>query len=144
MAMGRIQNSGWEQDKKLSDDLKRYVLEGLKRHDVLEGLKRHEVLDFVQRDYPQYAWSLGTLSRRMKHFEISYVNYEVSVGQVERAVKEENAGPGKLLGYRSMQKKLGVEHQLAVPRALVYATMKFVGLRSRVVLRLPCSVVRLP
>ncbi len=65
MAMGRIRNSGWEQDQKLSDDLQRYVL---------EGLKRHEVLDFVQRDYPQYAWSLGTLSRRMKHFEISYVN----------------------------------------------------------------------
>ena len=59
MAMGRIRNSGWEQDKKLSDDLQRYVLEGLKRHDVLEGLKRHEVLDFVQRDYPQYAWTLS-------------------------------------------------------------------------------------
>ena len=32
-------------------------------------------------------------------------------------------GPGQLLGYRSMQRKIREEHQLAVPRNLVYDLM---------------------
>lgn len=91
---------------------------------VLQNLTRKEVLDFLGRDYPQYAWSLPSLSRRMAYFEIKYVDYETDLKVVEMAVKEEISGPGQLLGYQ----------QLAVPRGLVYDVMTKVdpeGLESR-------------
>ena len=47
--------------------------------------------------------------------------------------KEVN-GPRKLLRYRAMQKKLRQEHELNVPRDLVYAVMQDVdpqGLQAR-------------
>ena len=77
----------------------------------------------MKRDYPQYAWSLGTLSRRLKHFDVSYTNYNVTVGEVEEVVREEQNGPGHLLGYRLLHKKIRDQHQLAVPRNLVYNVM---------------------
>ena len=51
--MARIRNSEWEDDADLRNDLEKYVL---------KNFKREEILDFVKRDYPNYAWSLGTLS----------------------------------------------------------------------------------
>jgi len=83
--MSRIRNPEWESDEDLEKDLRKYVL---------ENLKRNEVLDFLIRDYPQYAWSLGTLSRRLNYFGITYVNYDVTVQEVEKAVCEEHDGPG--------------------------------------------------
>ena len=62
--MSRIRNADWEDDECLVEYLKKYVL---------ANLRRSEVLDF-ERDYPQYAWSLGTLNRRMNHFGIKYVD----------------------------------------------------------------------
>ena len=59
----------------------------------------------MKRDYCQYTWSLGTLSRRLKYFEIKYVDYDVSVEEVEEAVREAQDGPGQLLGYRSLHIK---------------------------------------
>ena len=73
------------------------------------------MLDFVQRDYPQYAWSLPTLSHRMSHFQIKYIDYTISPEEFKDAFRKENAGPGQLLGYRSLQKKIQEEHNLAVP-----------------------------
>ena len=87
-------------------------------------MRRNEILDFLNRDYPQYAWSLSSLDRRMRYFNISYINNNVAVGQVREAVAKEIDGPGKLLGYRAMQKKLRQEHELNVPRDLVYAVMQ--------------------
>lgn len=121
----RIRNSEWENDDNLRDDLQRYVL---------QNLSRREVLDYAERDYPQYAWSLATLSRRLKHFGIKYVNYDTHLQEVETAVREENNGPGQLLGYRSMHKKIREQHKLAVPRGLVYDMMTLVdpeGLERR-------------
>jgi hypothetical protein len=80
-------------------------------------------LDFVKRDYPNYAWSLGTLSRRLKHFGIQYVNHTTTVEDVETAVREELDGPGQLLGYRALHKVIREKHELAVPRQLVYDVM---------------------
>ena len=111
---GNIRNSDWEGDEELKLDLQRYVL---------QNLKRREILDFVQRDFPEYAWSLGTLSRRLAFLGINYVNYNTDVQEVERAVCEVLEGPGQLLGYRSMHKKLREQHNLAVPRNLVYDVM---------------------
>ena len=62
----------------------------------------------------------GTLDRRLRHFEISYHDYTVSIDQVQEAVREELKGPGKLLGYRAMQQKIRKIHDLCVPRDLVY------------------------
>ena len=58
-AAERIRNSEWKDDNTLSNDLQQYVL---------QNLRPREIRDFMQRDYPQYAWSLGTLDRRLKSF----------------------------------------------------------------------------
>ena len=60
-------NVEWQNDDGLRDDLRNYVL---------QNFKRKEILDFMKRDYCQCAWSLGTLSRRLKYFEIKYVDYD--------------------------------------------------------------------
>ena len=121
----RIRNPDWETDEDLKSDIEKYVL---------QNLSRKELLDFVQWDYPQYAWSLRTLSRRMAHFDIKYIDYDTDLEAVETAVREETEGPGQLLGYRSIHKKLREQHNLAVPRGLVYDMMTLVdpeGLERR-------------
>ena len=110
----RFRNTDWEVDENLETDLRKYVL---------QNLRRKEILDFVERDYPQYMWSLGTLSRRLKYFEITYVDYDIPLNQVQAAFNEENDAPGCFLGYRAIHKKIREQHQLAVPRGLVYDVM---------------------
>ena len=112
--MASVGESDWVNNENLESDLKKYVM---------QNLKRKEVLDFVRRDYPQYAWSLSTLSRRLTHFDIRYMDYDLDLKEIERAVHEEIEGPGQLLGYRAMQRKLREKHNLAVPRSLVYSLM---------------------
>ena len=77
----------------------------------------------MSRDYAQYAWSLGTLSRRLAYFDIKYIEYNTDLKEVEAALQSELQGPGQLLGYRSKQRKMWEQHQLAVPRNLVYDLM---------------------
>ena len=67
---GNIRNSDWEDDEQLKSDIQHYVL---------QNLKRREILDFVRRDFPEYAWSLGTLSRRMAFFGIQYIKYDTDI-----------------------------------------------------------------
>ncbi|KAK3698100.1 hypothetical protein QZH41_017518 [Actinostola sp. cb2023] len=58
----------------------------------------------------------------------------IDLKEVENAVREETEGPGQLLGYRALQRKLREQHNLAVPRALVYDVMGIVdpeGLERR-------------
>ena len=62
--------------------------------------------DFVSRDYPEYAWSLPTLSRRLNILGIKYIRYETSVEHVKEAAQEEMESPGQYLGYRAMQRKI--------------------------------------
>ena len=93
------------------------IVTGRPKKYVLENFTRKEVLDFVVRDYPQYAWSLSS---------IKYVRYDIDIEEVENAVKEEMEGPGQLLGYRAMQRKVREQHQLPVPRNLVYDVMTMV------------------
>ena len=121
----RVRNPDWEDDETLRADLEKYVM---------QNLSRREIVDFVKRDFPQYAWSLGTLSKRLAHFDIKYVRYNIDLDEVENAVREETEGPGQLLGYRAMQRKLREQHHLAVPRALVHNVMGMVdpeGLERR-------------
>ena len=97
-------------------------------------MRRREVLDFVRRDYPQYSWSLPTLDRHLRHFNIRYINYETPVDVVEHAVQKALDGPGRLLGYRAINQKLRTEHDMKVPRHLTYdvmAELDPVGLEAR-------------
>jgi hypothetical protein len=103
----RIHNSDWQEDENLKDDLQRYVM---------ENFRRKEILDFVKRDYLEYAWSLGTLDRRLAHFCIKYIDYNADVHEIEAAVREEINGSCQLLGYRAMQRKIQEQHNLAVSR----------------------------
>ncbi len=124
MAEG-IRNDDWENDNDLKSFLERYVI---------QNLSRREILDFVRRDFLQYAWSLGTLSRRLAFFDIKYIRYDTQIEKVETAVREEIEGPGQFLGYRAMQRKLREQHNLAVPRDLVHDVMGYVdpeGLERR-------------
>ena len=110
----RIRNPDWKEDEQLKEDLKRYVLQNLSRQDIL---------DFVSRDYAQYAWSLGSLSRRLAFFNVKYVDTNTDLNVVQDAVQKELEGPGQFLGYRSMQRKIREQHNLAVPHNLVYDMM---------------------
>ena len=93
----------WEDNTEHEHDLNSYVA---------QNLRRREVLDFVRHDYPQYSWSLPTLDRRLRHFNIRYINYETPVDVVEHAVQKELDGPGRLLGYRAINQKLRTEHNV--------------------------------
>mgnify|MGYP002804450994 CR=1 FL=1 len=105
MAAERFQNPDWEDDNELRNNIKKYVM---------QNLKREEVLDFLKRDYPQYMWSLSTLSRRMRTFGIKYVDCALNLDNVRSAVRAEMDGPGKLLGYRMMQRKLREQQHFSI------------------------------
>ena len=59
----------------------------------------------------------------MQYFGIQFTDHDVEVNEVDDAVKKEISGPGKLLGYRTMHKKIREIQGLQVPRELVYAVM---------------------
>ena len=93
----RIRNSEWESDGELQGKLSKYVT---------KGLQRNEILSYMLRDFPQYSWSIRTLDRRMRYFNIFYHDKDVPLNAVKEAVKGELNGPGKLLGYRAMHLKI--------------------------------------
>ena len=73
-------------------------------------------------NYPMYAWSIRSLSRRLQHFGIKYTNYEIKLENVKTAVKRVRSS-GALLGYRAMQQKAREVHGLNAQCDLVYAVM---------------------
>lgn len=107
-------DGSWCEDVRLQEDLRKYVR---------QGMKRKEMLDFLKRDFPTYAWSIATLDRRLRYFNIFYTDTNVTLDEVKEAVGKELEGPGKLLGYRALHQKIRQEHLLNVPRDLVYAVM---------------------
>ena len=109
-----IRNIDWKGDIDLRNDLAKFVR---------VNLRKLETLDFMRKDYPMYAWSLRSLARRMQYFGIQFTDHDVEVNEVDDAVKKEISGPGKLLGYRAMHKKIREIQGLQVPRELVYAVM---------------------
>ena len=118
-------HAAWADDNAFRSALESYVK---------QGLKRVEVLDFVQRDFPQYNWSIRSLDRRLRHFEIYYNDPDVEVCEVAEAVQRELDGPGRLLGYRAMHRKVRQEHGVKATRDQVYDVMRILdpeGLESR-------------
>ena len=59
--MAYIRNVHWKEDAILKSDLKKYVK---------EDLRRTEILDFMKRDFSLYAWSLSSLDRHMRYFDL--------------------------------------------------------------------------
>jgi hypothetical protein len=59
-------NGEWQSDCQLEEEMKKFVK---------QGIKRREMLDFLMRDFPHYAWSIPTLDRRLRHFNIKYIEY---------------------------------------------------------------------
>ena len=116
-----IRNSEWESD----GELQGYVT---------KGLQRNQILSYMLRNFPQYSWSIRTLDRRMRYFNIFYHDKNVPLNAVKEAVKEELNGPGKLLSYRVMHLKIKQKNGLNVTRDQVYDVMTDVdleGLRQR-------------
>ena len=58
-----FRNDGWKEDIVLKEEMAKYVK---------QGFQRREMLDFLKRDFAQYAWSLRTVDRRLRHFDIQY------------------------------------------------------------------------
>lgn len=101
----------WKDDKNLVKELSQYVK---------ENVQRREILDFMKQDYGDYNWSMATLDRRLRYFNLNYIDRATSLETIESAMKNELKGPGRLLGYRSMNQKLRQKYGIKVPRHLVY------------------------
>jgi len=112
--MKRIRNEEWKLDGNLKSELQRLIN---------EGFQRQEILPFMQRDYSQYAWSSRTLDRRIEFFKLCKCDNESSVNDAYKAISNELQGPGALLGYRAMHKKINQVHKVKIPRDVVYAIM---------------------
>jgi hypothetical protein len=59
----------------------------------------------------------------LQYFNIRHIDQNVTINQLQTAVKKEMEGPGKLLGYRALHKKIRQVYDLKVPRDLVHAVM---------------------
>ena len=60
----------WVEDEILKSCMEKYVK---------QSLQRSEILDFMMRDFPQYEWSLRSLDRRLRFFDVYYNDDNVSV-----------------------------------------------------------------
>jgi hypothetical protein len=109
--MSHVREALWKNDNDLQESMVNYVG---------QNLQRREILDFLTRDFPQYAWSLRSLDRRLCHFNLYFKDNSVTVDEVIQAVETELKGPGRLLGYRAMHKKIRQEHGLNVTGDQVY------------------------
>ena len=58
-----FRKDGWKDDMFLKEEMFKYIK---------QGLRREEIVDFLTRDFAQYAWSLRTLDRRLRYFDIYY------------------------------------------------------------------------
>ena len=77
----------------------------------------------MKQEYPYYPWSIRTLDRRLRNFEIYYTDKNVTLSSARDAIATEMKGPGRLLGYRAMQNKLRQKYNLKIPRDRTYDLM---------------------
>ena len=59
-----MEDRNWINDVALEQGLRDFVR---------RSIKGKEILDFMKRDYEQYCWSIATLDRRLRFFDINYV-----------------------------------------------------------------------
>ena len=111
-----MEDSSWKNDVSLEQDLEDYVR---------RNLKSKGILDFVKRDHEQYCWSIATLDRtRLRSVDINYIYYDTSLETVQAAAQKGLNGPGNLLGYRALNQKLKMQHEVQVPRNLVHKMLQ--------------------
>lgn len=75
--MADNREAGWRDDQVLREALEKYVQ---------QGLKISEIMDFMLLDFAEYPWSMSSLDRRLRHFEINYNDKTVQVQDVIVAV----------------------------------------------------------
>ena len=72
-----------------------------------------EVLDFLKRDYPEYAWSLPTLDRRMRYFDITVGSLDSkNVTMIVQKISEKGLQIGKLPRTQKLEKRGAFLEQL--------------------------------
>ena len=77
--VAQIRDTNWINDKHLVDTLRK--LAG-------DNLKWTEILDYMERDFPDYAWSLRTLDGRLRYSNIYKTDKNISVEEVQWVVLE--------------------------------------------------------
>lgn len=75
--MADNREAGWRDDQVLREALEKYVQ---------QGLKISEIMDFMLLDFAEYPWSMSSLDRQLRHFEINYNDKTVQVQDVIVAV----------------------------------------------------------
>ena len=97
---------------------------------VKRNITRQEILSYLNRDFLDLAkrgsWSLGTLDRALKHFNIHYIDRHIDFAVVKKIIEQEMAGAGSGLGYRAMALKLRQVYDMKVPRDVVYSMMTMI------------------
>ena len=68
------------------------------------------------RDFDCHVWSIRTLDRRLRYFDIRYTDIHVAVVEVEEAVTRGMEGTGRLLGFRALQEKVRKVQDLSTAR----------------------------
>jgi hypothetical protein len=97
-ALKRLRNNNWKEDVSLKEAFNEFVR---------QGLCRNEILDYMARDFPNYTWSVRTLDRRLRYFEIYYTHIDVTVEQDEQVVWEELKVLERCLDIEPCKKILG-------------------------------------
>uniref|UniRef100_T1IL45 Integrase core domain-containing protein n=1 Tax=Strigamia maritima TaxID=126957 RepID=T1IL45_STRMM len=83
--------------------------------------------EILKQTFTTYSWSMRTLKRRLQFFGITRTDKTISPSVLLDAVKKEIETSGKLLGYRSMHRKLRNEENLFVARNDVYLAMNLIA-----------------
>ena len=60
----------------------------------------------MKRDFHIYTWSEWTLKRRISFFKLRLSDTQRTLQETRTIIENDIQGPGKLLGYRAMHKKL--------------------------------------
>ena len=59
--VARMRETNWINVKYLENTLRKLVE---------DNLRRREILNYTERNFPEYTWSLRTLDRRLRYFNI--------------------------------------------------------------------------
>ena len=73
---------------------------------------------------------MATFCRRLRQFNIEHIKKETPIEEVKYAVKKELNGPGKRLGYRAMNRKLRMEHEVKGCVLYILASLFFIFKRE--------------
>ena len=107
-----MENSNWINDVALEQNLRDYVWRNLKRKDIL---------DFMKGEYEQLEHSDIRWKASLSWYRHSYTSLQT----VQAVVQKELNGPSKFLGYRALNQKLRMHHEVQKPPNLVYKMLQY-------------------